>query len=381
MTLSRVQTLVKACGFEKIADLSATAVETYLADRRRAGMSVQTSNHYLRAGKQFSRWLFRYGRTNENRLDHLKGGNVTLDRRHDRRDLSLEEINRLLDAAECSAEEFRGLTGRDRFMLYATALGTGFRAAELASLTPASFKLTADAPEVRVLAGYSKNRKEATQPVAPDLAAALADYLADIPKDGRVWPGRWREKASLMLRADLAAARLAWLKEAKTPDDQERRKESSFLAYCDQETGRFVDFHALRHTFISLLVSSGVDVKKAQELARHSSIVLTYDRYTHIGAEDKAAAVAKMPSLLASNTNGTDALKATGTDDIPLVAGQNGRLPRGRQAGVRSDPANHGAAVRQPLPAQTNSSGESVLPLVAPPDVRLAPACREGTTS
>jgi len=55
-------------------------------------------------------------------------------------------------------------------------------------------------------------------------------------------------------------------------------------------TGRFIDFHALRHTYIrgSCRRSSA---KVAQHLARHSTVTLTLGRYAHAAAYDVAAAV------------------------------------------------------------------------------------------
>jgi site-specific recombinase XerD len=362
MTYSRVLTLVKGCRFERIGDVSASRVAAYLADRRRHGLGQQTSNFYLTAVKAFCRWLVQDRRTNENPLAHLQGGNVKLDRRHDRRNLSPEEINRLLDAAACSTDDFRGLTGQDRYYLYAVALGTGFRAAELASLTRASFQLAANPPVARVQAGYSKNRKEAAQPLASDLAVAIADYVADMPKDGRVWPGTWTEKAANMLRADLAAARLAWLKEAKTPEEQEQRKASTFLAYRDEE-GRCADFHSLRHSFITSLTSGGVHPKVAQVLARHSSITLTLDRYSHLGMVDVEGALDVLPRLPVALANGSAEMKATGTDDSPLVERPLPPFVAPGRAGV-SD------ASEKPLP-----------PFVARETLRLSPACRAESTS
>ena len=46
------------------------------------------------------------------------------------------------------------MEGTTRGMLYRFATMTGLRAAELASLTPASFDLAADTPTVTLEAGY-----------------------------------------------------------------------------------------------------------------------------------------------------------------------------------------------------------------------------------
>jgi hypothetical protein len=52
-----------------------------------------------------------------------------------------------------------------------------------------------------------------------------------------------------------------------------------------------VDFHCLRHTFITMLARSGVHPKTAQRLARHSTMELTMAFYTHIGLDQEASAV------------------------------------------------------------------------------------------
>src|SRR5207302_1336275 len=99
--------------------------ETAEALHRRAtvGKAVQTANYYLREAKAFARFLLDNGRIADNPFRRLRGGNVKLDRRHDRRNLNPDELARLLDAARTSARTFRKLTGHDRFLIYATACG------------------------------------------------------------------------------------------------------------------------------------------------------------------------------------------------------------------------------------------------------------------
>ncbi len=77
--------------------------------------------------------------------------------------------------------------------------------------------------------------------------------------------------------------------------------ERSGIDYVDAE-GRFLDFHALRHTFISRLAKSGVNPSMAKTLARHSTITLTLDHYTHVLDSDVRAALGTLPSI--GSTNG-----------------------------------------------------------------------------
>jgi len=69
---------------------------------------------------------------------------------------------------------------------------------------------------------------------------------------------------SEMMQQELARACAEWMKEVKHDQtERERREESDFLAYRDRE-GRYADFHATRHTFITNLSRAGVSPKSAQ---------------------------------------------------------------------------------------------------------------------
>src|SRR6187402_1411794 len=117
-----------------------------------------------------------------------------------------------------------------------------------------------------------------------------------------------------MIRRDLEVARGAWVGEALTLAEKAERETSGFLTYRDQE-GRVADFHSLRHRFITELVKAGAAPKDAKELARHSTITLTMDRYAHVGIRDTAAAVARLTLPTGTPAHpATSALAATGTD-------------------------------------------------------------------
>jgi len=251
---------------------------------------LQTCNHYLRAIKQFSRWLWRDGRLREDTLAHLSGYNVKLDRRHDRRALTDDEVTRLIEAAE-RGPKVGGMTGPERATLYRVALGTGFRANEIRSLMPESFDLNADPPTVTVEAGYSKRRRCDEQPIRTDLAELLRAYLTDKPKNKAAF--RLPDKPGKTLRVDL---------------------DTAGIPYRDG-AGCVVDFHALRHTFISNIVRSGAGVKVCQELARHSDPKLTLGVYTHLQVADKTKALDGLPSIRTDKPD-RETARATGTYDV-----------------------------------------------------------------
>jgi integrase len=266
-----------------------------LLERLPQGVSVETTNQYLTHLKSFCNWMVKDRRTPASPIAHLEPGNADVDRRHDRRELDAGELRRLLAAARDSTGLFRGLTGRDRYHLYAVACGTGFRAAALASLTPESFDLENDPPTVTLAARRNKSRKLKVQPLPLDVAELISAYLTDKPAGQPVWGGTWaRDRvAAMMLRRDLEAAGIPYVLDG--PDGP-----------------LYADFHALRHSYLTLGGRSGIDLRTLQELAGHSTPLLTA-RYSHRRLHDLAGAVEKLPRLLPDDPP-AEALRATGTD-------------------------------------------------------------------
>jgi integrase len=231
LILFRLTALLDACHFVRIADVQPSGVLSFLADLRESGKSLKTANEYLAAMKGFTRWLWRDKRT---AVDPLAGlprlaSKGEADIRHARRDFAPEELQRLLAAARRSTRVLRKLSGTDRYFLYLAACATGFRANELASLTPDSFNLDTDPPTVTIESSCAKNRREAVQPLPSEVARALAGYLQDKAPGVPVWPGKWKSRAFLMVRADLEAARDTWLSEAVDAYQRAEREKTDFL--------------------------------------------------------------------------------------------------------------------------------------------------------
>jgi integrase len=228
--------------------------------------------------------MVRKGRMAKDPMPDVERGDPALDRRHDRRDLTPGQLEAVLDAAARSARTLRGLSGADRHMLYLTACATGFRCGELGTLTPESFDL-GEAPAITLAARHAKNRRPVRQPLPEAVAGLLRGFLAGKPAGRPVWPGSWKDRAAEVLRVDLAAAGVPYAVEG--PDGP-----------------LYADFHALRHTFITMLERSGASPKAAQALARHSDIRLTMNRYTHA---DKAALARAVNGLGLPVSPGKDA--------------------------------------------------------------------------
>ena len=299
LVFNRAKAVIQGCRFLYIADVSASKVQAYLAQRRRDGLGIRSSNFYLQAVKQFCSWLVADNRTAENPVGYLKAQNPQTDIRHARRALEPDEVRRLLQATAEAPERF-GMSGYERSLLYRFAAETGLRANEIRSLKVGDFDF--DRLTVTVRAAYSKRRREDVQPLRADTATLLQEFLRDKMPDVKAFGGtctQLTKRTSDLLKADLADAG---------------------IPYVD-ESGRYADFHSLRHTTGSLLAASGVHPKVAQSLMRHSDINLTMSRYTHTLAGQEAEAVAGLPDF---SLPSSQSQRATGTDGRPVDIAETG---------------------------------------------------------
>ncbi len=135
--------------------------------------------------------------------------------------------------------------------------------------------------------------------------------------EGKAWQEQERERLRKR-EGDSTRDRWKQLYGSKTLADvamMTGRQFEQFLGCLFARMGyRVADFHSLRHSFVTLLSKTGVHPKTAQELARHSTIDLTMNVYTHARLADLGAAVEGLPSLLPASVY---CLAATGTDSAP----------------------------------------------------------------
>jgi integrase len=317
----------------RLSDITAERVQAALATLRDSGRSAQTCNHYRACVRTFARWAKRTGRLREYPLEGLTGFNVKEDRRHDRRTLSLDELHRLIQAAEQGPVVLR-LTGPARALCYRLAASTGLRYSEIASIRPASFDWKA--PSVTVAAAYTKNGDPATLPLPRDLADDLEPYVAAIPAGSPVFR-LVKHKGTKLLRRDLEAAGIEY----------------------QDASGLYFDFHSLRCQTATMADAAGVSPRVVQKLMRHSSLELT-GRYTRPRAVDIEAAAEKLPSLKPAGDQ-PESMVLTGTDPTPVLrwtATENATGPEddapnsfgGKQV------ASSGHRSRQPIPGRPGAA-------------------------
>ncbi|HEY1065529.1 MAG TPA: site-specific integrase [Pirellulales bacterium] len=290
----RIRRALKEVPMATLGDIEGAAVSTWFkklratrsnwrskkADPKRETTSYRTINSYLESLKAFCNWLVAERKLAANPLSHLRRRNQEEDRRRIRRALGADEFVRLIAAAEAGPIMDR-VTGVDRAMIYVIAAWTGYRAGELAGVTPSDLDLDGEPPTIRVRPVHSKRGRDDRIPIHPALVERIRNWLA-----GRRTVAISRPLLPLLTPAGNVRRTAEWM-----AADLKR----AGLAVAD-ESGAVADFHACRHTFITNLARSGASLIEAQRAARHSDPRLTAMTYAHLGLLDDAKTVGRLPA-------------------------------------------------------------------------------------
>ena len=217
--------------------------------------------------------------------------------------LTWAEVTRIADAAAVH-DPMYGLVVR-------LLARTGLRASELSGLrvedhSPGWLRVnetrTRDslAPDgIRSGAPKSKTSRRAI-PIAPDLDAAVASYLAEHPRaaDPRaaLFPSRWANQEWMEHHVREGTDIFNW----DRPIDPGNFKRRVFDPACRRAGVGPVRLHDLRHTAGSLLLAAGVDIFHVSRILGHSSVDFTAKVYGHTYAASLNVAAATLAAYLST---------------------------------------------------------------------------------
>jgi integrase len=323
-TVAFVREVCEAEGFLSPGEITADGVNKFITKMKAEKSAARTIQGRVVAMKAFTRWLADHGKLAYDPLRSVKRPSVKSDRRLRRRMLLPMEWPYLRAATLAGGLRY-GMNPLDRVALYALAIQTGLRSAELGSLKKSDLFIAGGKPYVRCRAENTKNKQEARQYIQPDLAAELRRIVKTKTPTAGVFalPRDW--EMAMMLRSDLADARKAWLDELKQdPEARAKRAEGDFLAVSNHE-GEVLDFHSLRHTCGSWLALQGVHANVIKTVMRHSSITLTMDTYGHLLPDQHADAIGGMAKMISEEKSLAGTGTAGGAHAVePAVGVQNG---------------------------------------------------------
>lgn len=234
--------------------------------------TIKTKNEYLSALKNFINWSIANKYLVDNPFSYVKKIRSLGAEKRKRRSLTFDELKHFLNCCHSS-----------RKPLYFFVVYTGLRRNEAFSLKWKDIFIDNEDRYIILSADITKNRQKACIVLHHDVKKVLLNYR----------PINYNS-------LDFVFKRLYRLVEFR--EDLKR----SNIDYIDDE-GRYFDFHALRHTFNTLLCLNGVSLRSAMQLMRHSTESLTSKVYLDCGKISNYSAIDKLPCLLdnVSKKNGS----------------------------------------------------------------------------
>ena len=275
------------CSFQFLKDICQPPVKEFINKKKDCGLSDRTVNVYVDKLRYFCRWAIK----NNLLINDPFAGFVRLDEKTNRvreaRSLTPEEVKELLEAAykrplqkrkEAGYHKIQTKTvkklmllGENRRLAYALMLYTGLRVNEVRQLVWADIDL--EKRFVKVRPTTTKNSRPATLP--------LHSYVIELLRD---WEKKHPDAEPNQRLLNIPASNSSFLKVFNRDLD---------FAGIEKEddVGRVVHLHALRHSFTSLLARQGVHPHVLKRLARHARVDTTMSFYTHILRGDDISAI------------------------------------------------------------------------------------------
>ena len=218
--------------------------------------SVKTVNRRIASLKAFLTFLVGFGGVERNVLATYKplvtAGHETFNRRA----LTSGEVKLLIE----------NTSDLNRKLIYQFALKTGFRRSEISSMTPDNFNFKAKT--ITINARQSKRKTENQQiPMHNDLIKPLQELCKGLNADDKVFKMPAKDDLVSLLKSDCTA--------------------------CGIDSTD-IDFHALRHTFCSLLAEQGIRPEVLIRLARHKNLATTMQYYVHVRPESESEAINRL---------------------------------------------------------------------------------------
>jgi integrase len=261
-------------GIDSLTDIRREPIERWIANEiQRKVRSLRTINHYLTAMKSFAQYLTDIELLPNHPLKSIRKLNPELDQRKQRRAMTADEVEGLLQVA-ASRARFEQWKAGERVLIYRLLLGTGLRSTELSLLIPNQIDF--DRCRLRIEAAKTKNKKADVLPMRPDLVQSVKEWVEShaIKPQDRIF------------HFDNRSIRLSFYKDL----------EAAGIERVGTD-GRSIDVHALRKTFGTMLAKAGVPLTTTQRLMWHSSPVITAKLYIDVDPVDMMQALKQLPTF------------------------------------------------------------------------------------
>ena len=218
--------------------------------------------------------------------DPWQGVRLRPDDSHSRRELTMNELKRLLEAAAAGGTVGNEKLNKELHTLLLIGIYTGLRLGDCCLLDWSQINVAEGVIQLMPKKTRRHHQRMVTIPVHPALGQALIGQQADYNKVGPVLPliaetyrtTRW--KVSYFLSHIFKAANITM--SVSIEGRRQRTPEATF--------------HSLRHTFVSFAANAGVPLHVVQSIVGHESTAMTR-HYYHENIDALKSAVAAIPTL------------------------------------------------------------------------------------
>jgi integrase/recombinase XerC len=335
-----VQRIVTATGASRLQGLDTPRIEKFLKQLRDAGeIGDVTEDEYRASVRAFAKWAVENRRIGFNpvaTLKRVKRSHAT--HRHERRALSLDDLGKLLAAAEerpmrelltirhgpkrgelgavvrPEVMERAKHVGRVRKLVYLLAFWARLRRKEIRTLTWENVRFDAKPYRIQLRRHRTKAKRADSVPIHLQLEEALRSFWHECIDPAS--PVIDRMPGMRTMKADLKAAGIDY-----------------------EVDGLFADLHSLGKSFVTACEVHGVGQRATQEMARHADPRMTAGTYTDRKLLPLAAELLKVPAIPTPTADApaTIPLRATGTEG----AGPASEVERAAPAQRNSDVTLH----------------------------------------
>jgi integrase len=301
--------LLPAFGSARLDGISRTKIKSYLAELTKPeDRAKNTARNILAALRALLNHAVEDGLIDQNPASRLGRFNLAKGRGRKVEFLTRDEASRFLE----TAKEIRS----QRHPLFLTAVRAGLRLGELVALEWDDIQFGADEEDANrfLMVRHNLVRGQVTSPKGRkarrvDLSRDLRRTLMEL-RDSRtlqaIEKGQFDEGGQPKIPKVVFPSRTGRYLNGTNLYHRD------FLP-CLQAAGlRRVTFHALRHTFASLLIQKGASLAYVREQMGHSSIQVTVDTYGHLIPGGNIAWVDALDEQTSPQQNATPAQQADG---------------------------------------------------------------------
>ena len=274
-TLNRLVEFTSGCGVKTVADVTENIAQAFLSYNWKRGISAKTYNSNLDVLKRVFRLLCK----DQNPFADFKKKPGCAEMRQA---FTTEQLQKLWETLQ--SPEYHILYKEEMMVLYKLALYTGARCGDLCLLKWQAVDL-----EHRLIRFVPhKTATTSRKRVEIPMNDVLFEALNTIPQTSEyVLP----QVAERYKRNPGGISR----------DTKKLIEAAGFQAVDEGENRRLrnvsrLGFHAFRHSYVSMLINSGVNPLVVRDLVGHTTVDMTA-RYTHVALDTKVNAVRTLPTL------------------------------------------------------------------------------------